>query len=103
MARHRVEICGVNTANIKVLNNEEMVNLFKELKNGNLAAKGIGAAMQIVSQNMDSAINRLDTMNNFPKVMSNLGISAKDSEQAIKKLKKKCLAILILMNLMLII
>ena len=29
MARHKVEICGVNTANIKVLSNEEMVNLFK--------------------------------------------------------------------------
>ena len=60
--------------------------LTKSITMGNLAAKGIGTAMQIVSQNMDSAINRLDTMNNFPKVMSNLGISAKDSEQAIKKL-----------------
>ena len=25
MARHKVEICGVNTANLKVLNNEEMI------------------------------------------------------------------------------
>ena len=30
MARHRVEICGVNTANIKVLCNEEMIELFKK-------------------------------------------------------------------------
>ena len=30
MARHKVEICGVNTANIKVLTNEEMTDLFKK-------------------------------------------------------------------------
>lgn len=34
MARHRVEICGVNTANIKVLSNEEMTNLFISYQNG---------------------------------------------------------------------
>lgn len=62
--------------------------LTKSITMGNLAAKGIGTAMQIVSQNMDSAINRLDTMNNFPKVMSNLGISAKESEKAVQKLSE---------------
>ena len=62
--------------------------LTKSITMGNLAAKGIGKAMQIVSQNMDSAINRLDTMNNFPKVMSNLGISAKESEKAVQKLSE---------------
>ena len=35
MARHKVEICGVNTANIKVLSNEEMIELFKRYQNGN--------------------------------------------------------------------
>ena len=39
MARHRVEIVGVNTANISVLSNEEMLELFKQLKQGNLQAK----------------------------------------------------------------
>ena len=29
MARHKVEICGVNTADIKVLSNEEQIELFK--------------------------------------------------------------------------
>jgi RNA polymerase sporulation-specific sigma factor len=33
MARHKVEICGVNTANIKVLSNEEMTELFKKYQN----------------------------------------------------------------------
>ena len=36
MARHRVEICGVNTANIKVLTNEEMLELFKQYQSGDI-------------------------------------------------------------------
>ena len=39
MARHKVEICGVNTANIKVLSNEEMKELFKKMKEGDKNAK----------------------------------------------------------------
>ena len=39
MARHKVEICGVNTANIKVLNNDEMNSLFKKYKEGDSFAK----------------------------------------------------------------
>ena len=39
MARHKVEICGVNTANIKVLSNEEMTNLFKKYQSGDELAK----------------------------------------------------------------
>ena len=34
MARHSVEICGVNTANIKVLSHDEMMDLFKKMKEG---------------------------------------------------------------------
>ena len=33
MARHKVEICGVDTANIKVLSNDEMLDLFKRYRN----------------------------------------------------------------------
>ena len=32
MARHKVEISGVNTANIKVLTSEEMTELFKKMQ-----------------------------------------------------------------------
>ena len=39
MARHKVEICGVNTANLKVLTNEEMTNLFRKYKQGDTFAK----------------------------------------------------------------
>lgn len=42
-----------------------------------------------MSSSMDDAITRIDTMNNFPNVMKNLGISSEDSEKAIKKMSKK--------------
>lgn len=49
-------------------------------------AKLVETAFNMIRNSMDGAISRLDTMNNFPKVMSNLGISAKDSQKAIDKL-----------------
>ena len=39
MARHKVEISGVNTANIKVLSNEEMLELFERYKSGDKFAR----------------------------------------------------------------
>lgn len=55
---------------------------------GNLIASGIGKAMGAVSQSMDAAISRVDTLNNFPKVMANLGISAEQSSAAISKISE---------------
>ena len=48
--------------------------------------KLISTAFATINENLDGAIKRLDTMNNFPKVMSNLGIGAKESQKAIDKL-----------------
>lgn len=39
MARHKVDICGVNTANMKVLTNEENKELFQKLKEGDPLAR----------------------------------------------------------------
>ena len=39
MARHKVEICGVNTANMKVLTPEENRELFQKMKNGDVQAR----------------------------------------------------------------
>ena len=39
MARHKVEISGVNTANIKTLSFTEMEELFKKMKEGDLFAR----------------------------------------------------------------
>lgn len=61
------------------------------------SAIGLGSAMQIgmsavrgamsaVSSSIDDAVSRYDQLNNFPKVMNNLGISAKDSSAVLKEL-----------------
>lgn len=63
--------------------------LTKSITLGNVAAKGITKAFQVMSENMDGAISRFDTLNNFPKVMSNLGISAEDSKKVIEDLGDK--------------
>ena len=39
MARHKVEISGVNTANINTLSFEKMEELFKKMKEGDLFAR----------------------------------------------------------------
>ena len=39
MSRHKVEIVGVNTSNIKVLTSSEMDELFKRLKNNDKSAR----------------------------------------------------------------
>ena len=49
----------------------------------------IGKAFNTLNANLDGAITRLDTMNNFPKVMKNLGINVEESEKAISKLSDK--------------
>lgn len=46
----------------------------------------IGKAINIINNSVDGAVSRIDTLNNFPKVMSNLGIASEDSEKAVKKL-----------------
>lgn len=50
--------------------------------------KAFSAAWSAVTRNMDSAIDRFDTLNNFPKVMSNLGIGAEDSQKSIDKMSE---------------
>ena len=64
-------------------------SLTKAFTLGSLAAQGVSKAISVISQNMDSAISRFDTMNNFPKVMKNLGISTEDADTSVKKLSEK--------------
>lgn len=53
---------------------------------GNLAAKGISKGFELVSQNMDRASQRIDTMNNYPKVMELFGVSADEASESIKRI-----------------
>lgn len=58
----------------------------KDIVAGLGITKIIGKAFNLITSNMDTAIKRIDTLNNFPKVMSNLGISSESSTKAINKL-----------------
>lgn len=51
--------------------------------------KLISASFNIISNSVDGAIKRLDTLNNYPKVMSNLGIASEDAEKSINKMSDK--------------
>lgn len=39
MAKYKVEICGINTSNLRTLKNDEMIKLFKEYKQGDNSIK----------------------------------------------------------------
>jgi RNA polymerase sporulation-specific sigma factor len=67
MARHKVEISGVNTADIKVLTNEEMTVLFKKLKNGDMFAKEdlINGNLKLVLSILRKFNNRTDNMDDL--------------------------------------
>lgn len=67
MARHKVEICGVNTANIKVLKNDEQIALFKEYQKGNLDAKEelINGNLKLVLSILKKFTNRVDNLDDL--------------------------------------
>jgi tape measure domain-containing protein len=53
------------------------------------AAAVTSKAMGVISNSMGGAISRIDTMNNFPKVMQNLGYSSEDASKSIKKMSDR--------------
>ena len=53
---------------------------------GNLISKAFMEVANVIKGSLDSAISRVDTLNNFPKVMSNLGVSAEDAKASIDKM-----------------
>lgn len=70
MARHKVEICGVNTANLKVLSNEEMIELFKKYQNGDMVAKEtiVNGNLKLVLSILRKYNNRCDNMDDLFQV-----------------------------------
>jgi RNA polymerase sporulation-specific sigma factor len=70
MARHKVEICGVNTANIKVLSNEEQIKLFKEYQSGNKKVKDelVQGNLKLVLSILKSFNGRADNMDDLFQV-----------------------------------
>lgn len=50
---------------------------------GNLIAKGISKISSSISNNLGKAISRVDTINNFPKVMTSLGYSSEEASSSV--------------------
>lgn len=70
MSRNKVEICNVNTANIKVLTNEEMTTLFKRLEDGDLNCKEelINGNLKLVLSILKKYNNRVENMDDLFQV-----------------------------------
>lgn len=51
--------------------------------------KLISTTFNILNSSIDGAVSRLDTLNNYPKVMSNLGIASEDAQKSINKMSDK--------------
>ena len=67
MAKHKVEITGLNTVDIKVLSNEEMVKLFNDFKNGDKTAREKIAEgnLKLVLSILKKYQNRVDNMDDL--------------------------------------
>lgn len=70
MARHKVEICGVNTANIKVLTWEENLKLFQKMQDGDVFARDdlINGNLKLVLSILKKFTNRVDNLDDLFQV-----------------------------------
>ena len=57
---------------------DKIKDAIKNFSVGAVAFKAVSSAMNLVSQSMDKAIDRFDTLQRFPKVMKAFGHSSKD-------------------------
>lgn len=65
---------------------DKIKDAIKNFSVGAVAFKAVSSAMNLVSQSMDKAIDRFDTLQRFPKVMKSLGYSSKDVASSTKLL-----------------
>ena len=67
MSKNKVEISNLNTSNIKVLSNDEMIELFKKYQNGDLKAKE-----ELINGNLKLVLSILKKFNNSKYNMDDL-------------------------------
>ena len=70
MSRYKVEICGVNTANIKVLTSDETKELFKKMKGGDQFARDdlINGNLKLVLSILKKFSNKTDNLDDLFQV-----------------------------------
>ena len=69
--------------------NKFSTSMTKSFLKSNLIMKTVSLGIRAISSNLDSAIQRADTINNFSKVMGNLGVSTDDADDSIQRLSDK--------------
>ena len=67
MARYKVEISGINTNDLNVLDNEKMIFLFNELKNGNEVAREmlVNGNLKLVLSILRKVNNKIDNLDDL--------------------------------------
>lgn len=67
MAKYKVEICGINTSNLRTLKNDEMIRLFKEYKNGDNSVKEllIYGNLKLVLSILKKYQNKVDNLDDL--------------------------------------
>ena len=60
---------------------------------GNVAAKVISKTFSELSSNMDGAIKRFDTLQNFPKVMKNFGVTSEEASESVNRISDTILGL----------
>lgn len=70
MAKHKVEITGINTANLKVLTSDEQIELFKKMQNGDKFAREdlINGNLKLVLSILKNFNNKIDNMDDLFQV-----------------------------------
>lgn len=66
--------------------NKTSGNMFSAFLKSNIAVKLLSKTFQVLTANIGDAVTRLDTLNNFPRVMSNLGVSNEDAQASMQRL-----------------
>lgn len=61
---------------------------FKSMAAAIGVTQAVGAAFDLLSGSIDSAVSRYDTLNRFPKVLQQIGFTAEDSQKSMEELSK---------------
>ena len=89
MGKVRGELGKLNTAASNATSKLSVGMIAAGTAIGHALTAVLAKASQAIGSTIDGAVTRLDALNNFPRVMGNLGISSKDAETAIDYLSEK--------------
>lgn len=70
MSKYKVDICGINTSNLKVLSNEENIELFKKMHDGDKFARDelINGNLKLVLSILKKFNNKVDNLDDLFQV-----------------------------------